>query len=201
MTRTDSLPRNDVTSPDTAGSQYAIIHMRDVTEHRAVERQLAAVQRRVEMAFDSAPIGCQAVQGEEGVVASAAAADDAVERWQAIRAVGVSAVGLSVTGALELLIAVLADSVGLSVTPSTTLPARPETSTATSKKRGTCSNRVRPGTPSPGRPAGRSSRWSCSCRWPASPRAAAEQTVKGRDAATSRPFPRCATSSSCHGPS
>jgi diguanylate cyclase (GGDEF)-like protein/PAS domain S-box-containing protein len=65
MTRTDSLPRNDVTSPDTAGSQYAIIHMRDVTEHRAVERQLAAVQRRVEMAFDSAPIG-NAMVGMDG---------------------------------------------------------------------------------------------------------------------------------------
>jgi PAS domain S-box-containing protein/diguanylate cyclase (GGDEF)-like protein len=46
-----------ITSPDPTGSQYAIIHMRDVTEHRAVERELAAVRRRVELAFDSAPIG------------------------------------------------------------------------------------------------------------------------------------------------
>lgn len=40
-------------------------------------------------------------------------ADDANERRQANRAVGVSALGLAVTGAVELLIAVLTGSVGL----------------------------------------------------------------------------------------
>ncbi|MDT5259426.1 MAG: hypothetical protein QOD10_4506, partial [Mycobacterium sp.] len=62
-----------ITSPDSSGSQYAIVHMRDVTEHRAVQRELAAVRRRVEIAFDSAPIG-NALIGADGRIVQANAA-------------------------------------------------------------------------------------------------------------------------------
>jgi PAS domain S-box-containing protein len=54
-----------ITGPDPDGHQYGVVHLRDVTEHRAVQEQLARAQHLFELAFDCAPIGI-AVVGPDG---------------------------------------------------------------------------------------------------------------------------------------
>ncbi|MDT4891218.1 MAG: hypothetical protein QOE97_253 [Pseudonocardiales bacterium] len=54
-----------ITAPDEHGHQYGIVHLRDITQDKATQRELTAVRARLELAFDCAPIGV-AVVGLDG---------------------------------------------------------------------------------------------------------------------------------------
>jgi diguanylate cyclase (GGDEF)-like protein/PAS domain S-box-containing protein len=59
-----------ITEPDAAGSQYGIVHLRDITVQKRAQRRLAKIQRRLELAFRCAPIGVAVVNPDGRLVES-----------------------------------------------------------------------------------------------------------------------------------
>ncbi len=62
-----------ITEPDENGSQFGIVHLRDITEQKHAQRKLERVQRRLELAFRCAPIGIAVVRPDGQLVETNAA--------------------------------------------------------------------------------------------------------------------------------
>jgi diguanylate cyclase (GGDEF)-like protein/PAS domain S-box-containing protein len=59
-----------ITAPDEHGSQYGVVHLRDVTEERHARHELAWMRRRMELAFRCAPIGVAVLDPDGRIVES-----------------------------------------------------------------------------------------------------------------------------------